>query len=156
MRAVAELRGNGVRGRVTLTQHGALALIECELDGVPDGAHGLHVHEFGDQTRGCESMGAHWSLRSARHGGRSSADSSARHTGDLGNVISRRGRVRQRFWAALPVAQALGRGLVLHADRDDLGRGGHEDSATTGHSGARLACGIIALAKAPSPKSKRR
>jgi hypothetical protein len=44
MRAVAALRSNGVRGRIAPTQRGALALVEC-------GAHGLHVHEFGDQTR---------------------------------------------------------------------------------------------------------
>lgn len=36
------------------------------------------------------------------------------------------------------------RGIVVHADRDDLGRGNFEDSKTTGHAGARLGCGIIA------------
>ena len=144
MHAVAELTGNGVTGRVRFAQRGQLALVECALRGVPDGAHGLHVHEFGDRRRGCESMGAHYSRRGAdRHGGRTSAE---RHTGDLGNVQSRRGRVRQRFYAPLRVADILGRGLVLHADRDDLGRGSAPDSATTGASGARLACGVIALA----------
>ena len=37
------------------------------------------------------------------------------------------------------------RSFVLHADEDDLGRGGFSDSKTTGHAGARIACGVIGL-----------
>ena len=39
----------------------------------------------------------------------------------------------------------VGRALVLHADADDLGKGGYPDSLTTGHAGARIACGVIGL-----------
>ena len=35
--------------------------------------------------------------------------------------------------------------IKVHADEDDLGRGGYEDSKTTGHAGARLACCTIGL-----------
>jgi Cu-Zn family superoxide dismutase len=35
------------------------------------------------------------------------------------------------------------RGIVIHADKDDLGLGGSPLSNTTGNSGDRLACGII-------------
>ena len=35
----------------------------------------------------------------------------------------------------------------VHAGEDDLGRGGHEDSKTTGHAGGRLSCGVIGIAK---------
>jgi len=37
----------------------------------------------------------------------------------------------------------MGRALVVHADQDDLGRGGHDDSKTTGHAGNRIACCIV-------------
>lgn len=40
----------------------------------------------------------------------------------------------------------IGRSAVIHADEDDLGKGSYPDSATTGHSGARVACGIIGVA----------
>jgi hypothetical protein len=33
--------------------------------------------------------------------------------------------------------------VIVHADEDDLGLGGHELSATTGNAGDRLACGVI-------------
>lgn len=35
----------------------------------------------------------------------------------------------------------------VHADPDDLGKGGFEDSKTTGHAGGRLACGVIGIGK---------
>ena len=30
---------------------------------------------------------------------------------------------------------------MVHADPDDLGKGGHKLSSTTGNAGARIACG---------------
>ncbi|KAH6812570.1 copper/zinc superoxide dismutase 3 [Perilla frutescens var. frutescens] len=37
----------------------------------------------------------------------------------------------------------LGRAVVVHADPDDLGKGGHELSKTTGNAGARVGCGNV-------------
>ena len=110
---------------------------------VPPGAHGLHVHQSGDRSRGCASMGAHYS-RSAldTHGGRCDAP---RHTGDLGNVTAdARGNVHEQFYASLRVQEILGRGVVLHEGRDDCGRGGNQESLRTGNAGARYACGVVA------------
>lgn len=39
----------------------------------------------------------------------------------------------------------IGRSIMIHADVDDLGKGGHDLSLTTGNAGARLACGEIKL-----------
>ena len=39
----------------------------------------------------------------------------------------------------------VGRSLVVHADPDDLGRGGVDASKTTGNAGARVSCGVIGI-----------
>jgi Cu-Zn family superoxide dismutase len=45
------------------------------------------------------------------------------------------------------VKELLGRSFIVHADEDDLGLGAYEDSKTTGHSGARIACAIVGRGK---------
>ncbi|KAH9754517.1 Superoxide dismutase (Cu-Zn) 4A [Citrus sinensis] len=39
----------------------------------------------------------------------------------------------------------IGRAVVVHSDPDNLGKGGHELSKTTGNAGGRVACGIIGI-----------
>lgn len=73
--------------------------------------------------------------------------------GDLGNVEADASGVaniaiQDSHISLQPgVNNILGRALVVHADPDDLGQGGHELSKTTGNAGGRLACGVIGLTK---------
>ena len=75
-----------------------------------------------------------------------------RHVGDMGNITSD-GKVAKIDYVDKVIQLAgpntiIGRACVVHADTDDLGMGGFDDSKTTGHAGARLGCGVIGLSKA--------
>jgi Cu-Zn family superoxide dismutase len=119
------------------------------IRGLKPGLHGFHIHEAGDMTKGCDSACAHYNPYGHNHGG---LTSKKRHVGDLGNVSAGKNGVAMidivdRFVKLRGKYSVIGRSLVVHEDEDDLGNGNHEDSHTTGHSGKRLACGVIGYAK---------
>lgn len=121
-------------------------------DNIADGQHGFHVHQFGDMSKGCETMGPHFDdpLFPHSHGDINSLRS---HWGDLGNVDAKDGTIninlRCKTISLSPLSPkfVIGRGLVLHQNKDDLGKGGNEESLKTGNSGHRIACGVIAWSK---------
>ncbi|ELR11052.1 copper/zinc superoxide dismutase [Acanthamoeba castellanii str. Neff] len=152
--AVCVLRGFGdaaVEGTVRFSQTAddEPTTIDVEIKGLKPGPHGFHVHEFGDNTNGCVSAGGHFNPFGKKHGG---PDDEERHVGDLGNVVAdetgvARTTIKDRLVTLGGPHSIIGRTMVVHADEDDFGKGGFEDSLTTGHAGARLACGVIGLSK---------
>jgi len=73
-----------------------------------------------------------------------------RHIGDLGNIEAGPDGVAYISFADPLISLSgtnsiIGRSVVVHEKADDLGRGGMEDSLTTGSAGGRIACGIIGL-----------
>lgn len=147
--AVAHLRdGENVSGTVLFTETDAGLRVTGSITGLAAGEYGFHVHEFGD-TDTCLSAGGHFNPDDYLHAGR---EDPVRHVGDLGNVVF--------VGADSPIAvfdyvdtvialrgknDILGRTLVLHEERDDLGRGGLEASLITGNAGGRVACGVIGI-----------
>lgn len=115
------------------------------VEGLRPGLHGFHIHEKSDFSNGCVSAGPHYNPHGAHHGG--PADSE-RHVGDLGNIAAdctgrAVGVLRDPIVELGGDFSVLGRSIMIHADPDDLGKGGHPLSATTGNAGARVACGKI-------------
>ncbi|KAJ1820341.1 Superoxide dismutase [Cu-Zn] [Coemansia sp. RSA 2671] len=150
--AVAVLKGaSTVAGTVTLTQvdPSQPTKIQAKLTGLTPGNHGFHIHEFGDNTNGCTSAGPHFNPFGLTHG---APTAETRHVGDLGNIVADEDGVATLVMEDRQVTlfgqhSVIGRTVVVHALEDDLGKGGHELSATTGNAGDRLACGVIGIAQ---------
>jgi Cu-Zn family superoxide dismutase len=70
--------------------------------------------------------------------------------GDLGNITAdetgtAKFTIEVKRVDLLGDRSVIGRGIVVHSDKDDLGKGGDEESLKTGNAGDRLACGVITL-----------
>jgi len=137
---------DNVKGTILLMQSpGTPTLIKGTITGLKPGEHGFHIHEFGDMSDGCKSMGGHYNPDGVNHGHLGDG-----HVGDLGNIKSdENGKAEFSIRAdrvdLIGDRSVVGRGIVVHADPDDLGKGGDEESSKTGNAGDRLACGVITL-----------
>lgn len=148
-KAVAVLKGtSNVEGVVTLTQDDAgPTTVNVRVTGLTPGPHGFHLHEYGDTTNGCISTGPHFNPSKLTHG---APEDKVRHAGDLGNIIANSDGVAEATIVdnQIPLTgpnAVIGRALVVHELEDDLGKGGHELSLSTGNAGGRLACGVLGL-----------
>ena len=113
------------------------------------GEKGFHIHEYGDLTEGCHSLCSHYNPYGKTHGGFYSKN---RHVGDLGNVDIENDGTANHMWIDNQIklygpVSVIGRSVVLHEKKDDLGLGGNEESLKTGNAGKRIACGIIGIAR---------
>ena len=94
---------------------------------------------------GCKSMGGHYNPDGVDHG-----DINEGHVGDLGNITADESgtakfTVEAKRVDLLGDRSVIGRGFVVHSDKDDLGKGGDAESLKTGNAGDRLACGVITM-----------
>lgn len=133
-----------VTGLVLFRQPAPVAKLEAffDLEGFDDelnvSSRAIHVHEFGDLSRGCDSTGPHYNPLAVPH---------PQHPGDFGNFAVRDGRLwkyRSGLTASLAGPHSiLGRAVVVHAGEDDLGRGDNQASLENGNAGRRLACCVV-------------
>ncbi|XP_078045225.1 copper chaperone for superoxide dismutase isoform X2 [Augochlora pura] len=150
--AVAMLGGNSgysvknkIMGVIRFAQTSDGCIIDGTVDGLNPGEHGIHIHECGDISNGCDSTGEHFNPNNTVHGGPED-DVHKRHIGDLGNITANEfGRATfRRLDTLINIPDIIGRSLVITENPDDLGKGNVPDSKINGNSGNRLACGIIA------------
>ena len=156
MRGVAVFTGDVV-GDVIFEDIPRGCLVRASFTKLPPGEHGFHIHKAGDlRGQGCLGACDHYHTGSpSSHGGPPSKSSTQRHTGDLGNVGPAPFQ-KTYILDTVHVSDLYGRSVIVHQDKDDLGLGHFEDSATTGHSGKRIGCAIIGRVLEPSCGSKRK
>jgi Cu-Zn family superoxide dismutase len=114
----------------------------------PNATHAIHIHESADFSNGCMSAGGHYNPFGKKHGSYLH-HGNERHAGDLINNITSdsQGRVQIFFKDNLvflyPPYSVIGRSVIIHEEKDDLGLGGDVQSLITGNAGGRMACAVI-------------
>lgn len=150
--AIAYLN-TSIKGSIYFSEHSSSdeVSIDINLSGLPPSSQlGFHIHEAGDLSDGCTSACAHFNPFKTVHGGK---DSSVRHVGDLGNIkTDSAGNCKMKFRDSMIKLRGytqniIGRSIVIHEKKDDLGKGGDEESLKTGNAGKRIACAVIGYAK---------
>jgi Cu-Zn family superoxide dismutase len=136
------LGDSSVSGKLTFTAVEGGVRLEGEITGLePNSKHGFHVHEKGDcSSPDGKSAGGHFNPAGVDHG---ALDGTPSHAGDLGNVeadasgVAEVAKLKRGLSLTDGATALLGRGVILHAEEDDL------TSQPTGAAGARIACGVI-------------
>jgi len=169
MKAIAYFNpdiNHGLSGTVKFSQHrsNSHVTVRIKLKGfTKNHKHAIHIHEYGDISKGCMSAGPHYNPTGATHGTRLIKDM-PRHAGDLiNNILPHKGKVSEKFKDDMLTLfgkdTIIGRTVVIHTGEDDLGLGGlndkgeiidaavHRESLKTGNAGGRMACAIIGFAK---------
>jgi len=125
--------------------------IDVAISGLkPNSFHGFHVHQAGDLSDKCTSMCAHFNPYNKNHG---CPGMKERHIGDLGNLkTNAKGQAFTTFYDDCiklrgTKCNIIGRGLIIHADEDDCGKGGNAESLITGNAGKRIGCAVIGYSK---------
>ena len=137
-------KGSNVLGVVTFTKVEGGVMIVADVTGLTPGKHGFHIHEFGDcSAADATSAGGHFNPSHMEHG---APDASMRHAGDFGNLeADESGKAHyERVDTIISLTGAhsiIGYGIIVHEKADDL------KSQPTGNAGARVACGVIGVAK---------
>src|SRR4029450_5733846 len=140
-RAAANLEpksGSRVTGTVTFTKMGNEVQVVADIQNLPPGKHGFHIHEKGDcSAPDAMSAGAHFNPTHQHHDGPTGPE---RHAGDFGNIeADASGKGHLKWEGKLDLSgpnSIVGKSVVVHEKEDDL------KTDPAGNSGARFACEI--------------
>ena len=136
--------GSHAHGLVTFTVTDNGVEVVADVEGLTEGKHGFHVHQYGDiSSLDGKSAGGHFNPDGKNHGGPSDK---VRHVGDLGNLVANSEGKAHYVWTDKEISlegphSIIGRAIIVHAGEDDL------VSQPTGNAGARAAYGVIGVAK---------
>ena len=135
-------------GLATFTEGEDGVTIHVLVEGLTPGAHGWHLHEFGNCDGATDepfsSAGGHWNPTDMEHG---APDAESHHVGDFGNFEASADGLADATITTTDftlgegptsVFDEDGTAIILHAGEDDL------MTQPSGDSGARFACGVVA------------
>lgn len=140
-------KGSIVAGELSFAPINQGVQVTGTLSGLDAGSsHGFHIHETGDcSAPDGTSAGGHFNPSGSEHG---RVGSTTHHAGDTDNIVADAdgmAMVDNRLEGATlgdgAPTDIVGKGVIVHAGVDDY------TSQPTGDAGARLACGVIKLAK---------
>ncbi len=138
---VMPVNDSDVTGSVTFTGSKDGVHIQGNFNGLSEGKHGFHIHQYGDcRADDGTSAGGHFNPADKDHGAPTDMD---RHMGDLGNIVAdANGDASLDYTdSTVKLSQIIGRGIIIHSGEDDL------TSQPTGAAGSRRACGVIGVAQ---------
>ncbi|MEK4228103.1 superoxide dismutase family protein [Solibacillus sp. FSL H8-0538] len=132
-------------GEVIFTEKDEGVELAAVLNGLPQGEHGIHIHETGKcDAPKFELAGAHFNPTNKKHG---IENAEGPHVGDLPNLTAAEdGSVQLNFIAtnftlkkgeSNSLFDSDGSAVVIHEKADDY------KTDPSGNSGARIACGVI-------------
>ena len=142
---IAELKtaeGESLGTATAVATPSGMMLVTLELEGLPPGIHGAHIHETGEcSPPDFESAGGH--LAGDKEHGVMSANGP--HPGDLPNIhVPDSGALTvEHFVAGLTTELMMddnGAAIIIHEQPDDY------VGQPSGHAGGRVACGTFAQA----------
>jgi len=149
--ATAEIKGKGISGTATLTEHmqgtGKMVEIVLTVKGLTPGRHGVHLHAVGKCEPDFAAAGGHFDPGPA-----SNTDPDANHPyhmGDVPNIeagASGSGELKVMTTRVtlsegpLSVFDADGTAIIVHGN-EDQGITGAPKSGVSG--GPRVACGVL-------------
>lgn len=137
-------QGQDVRGLLLLREiDGTHVRVHARVTGLkPNSEHGFHVHEHGNcASPDGTSAGGHFNPARTAHG----PQHAEHHAGDMPSLKADAHGVADQTFVLSGVSLSPGphsldtRSVIVHADPDDF------KTQPTGNSGARLACGVIAI-----------
>ena len=151
MTATAEIKGKGISGTATLTEHtqgtGTMVEIVLNVKGLTPAKHGVHLHAVGKCEPDFGAAGGHFAPGPA-----SNTDPDANHPYHMGDVpnleVGQNGSGQMKIITSrvtlsdgpLSVFDADGTAIIIHGN-EDQGITGASKSGVSG--GPRAACGVL-------------